>query len=116
MNRRKQTSSLGFPSLILLGIAAMIVSGGGISFVVLKNKQITARARIAELQKRMDEHQVKITMNQVKIDKTLVLFDLQDLLTKRNPRLRKIKSWEVYRDPEPDSPNETPNQGVVARR
>ncbi len=58
MNRRKHTSSLGFPSLVLLAIAVIIVSSSGIGYVVMKNRQITTRSKIAAVQEKMDEHQV----------------------------------------------------------
>ena len=41
MNKRRQGSNLSLPTLLVLLVAGMIVSGGGISYVMVKNKQIT---------------------------------------------------------------------------
>lgn len=118
MNRRKQTSSLGFPSLILLGIAVVILSASGITYVVMKNKQIAARAEIAQARKRMDQHQVTITEQQSKIDRILGVFDLPKLLTKKNSRLRDIEAetLEALYDVEEMPAPQTLNQDAVARR
>lgn len=116
MNRRKQTSSLGFPSLILLGIAVVILSASGITYVVMKNKQITARAEIALVRKRMNEHQVVITKQQSEIKKILGVYDLPQLLAKKNSRLRKIDPPEILHEVEEAPASQTLNQDAVARR
>ena len=50
--------------LILLFVAGAIVATGGIGYVVLKNKQVTARRDITKVQQRMEEHRVAITFYQ----------------------------------------------------
>ena len=116
MNRRKQTSSLGFPTLILLGITVVILSGSGITYVVLKNKEISARAEIERVQKRMDEHQVVITISQSEIDRTLGVFELPERLAARHSRLRKIESTERLLE-EGDPPVAEPlNPATFAQR
>lgn len=112
MNRRKSTASLGFPSLVLLGIAAVIVSGSGIGYVVMKNKQVTTRGKIAEVQKRMAAHEVTITLHQSDIDEMLGYFRLRKDLEDRGLQLREITSFEVYQEGGEDRPN----QEVFARR
>lgn len=72
MNRRKNTSSLGFSSLVLLAIAVGLVSASGIVYVMMKNKQVTARSQIAEVQKRMAAHEVSITLYQSEIGRAHV--------------------------------------------
>ena len=56
MNRKEKTSNIGVPMLILLFVAGAIVATGGIGYVVLKNKQVTARRDITKVQQRMEEH------------------------------------------------------------
>lgn len=114
MNRRKKTSSLGFPSLVLLGIAVVIVSSSGIGYVVMKNKQVTARSKIAQVQKRIDEHQVAITLHQSDIEQTLNWGTLKKLYAEEKPQFREIQpdDVEVYQEPD----QETTNRGSIAQR
>ena len=104
MNRRKRTASLGFPSLVLLVIAVVIVSSGGIGYVAMKNKQITTRSRIAEVQSQMDEHQVSISLHTSDIEETLGYYTLRARLKETKSPLTEIKFVEVYRDPDEQSP------------
>lgn len=112
MNRRKNPSSLGYPSLVLLGIAVVIVSSSLIGFVVMKNKQVTARTRISEVQKEMAKHRVTITLHKSDIEERLGYYRLRQQLQDRKSRLKEIKYVEVYQDPDTDSSN----GGVMARR
>lgn len=112
MNHRKNASSLGFPSLVLLGIAAVIISASGIGFVLMKNKQVSVRGRIAEVQKRMTEHEVTITLHQSDIEETLGYYRLREVLEDRKSALREIKFVEVYQDPD----EKTHDEGTVVQR
>lgn len=104
MNHRKRTASLGFPSLVLLAIAVVIVSSGGIGYVVMKNKQITTRSKIVEVQRKMDEHKVSIALHTSDIEETLGYYALRARLKEMNSPLTEIKLVEVYRDPDEQSP------------
>ena len=53
-NRKKRTSQIGLPTLILLFVALAIVTTGGIGYVLMKNKQVTARREISKVQQRME--------------------------------------------------------------
>ncbi len=112
MNRRKRTSSLGFPSLVLLAIAVMIVSSSGIGYVVMKNRQITTRSKIAAVQEKMDEHQVSISLHKADIEETLGVYSLPKHLAETNSPLTEIKFVEVFQD----SDDESPPDDSVARR
>lgn len=113
MNRRKSTSSLGFPSLILLAIAVIIISSSGISYVVMKNRQLTTRTKIAEVQKKMEEHQVSISCAKVDIAESLSVYSLrEDLADQNSPLIPITKSPEVLNDHD----DKTPPGSSVARR
>lgn len=99
MNRRKKTSSIGFPSLVLLAIAAVIISSGGISYVVIKNKQITALSEIDEVRRQMAEHKDYILTHEIQIRRILAKHDLKQRLLKNKSRLREIEHKEFYRPP-----------------
>lgn len=98
MNHRKSATSLGFSSLMLLIIAVVIVSSGGIGYVVMKNKQLTTRSKIAKIQRTMDEHNVSITLHQSDIEETLGYYRLRRQLADMNSPLIEIKYVEVCED------------------
>ena len=104
MNRRKNASSLGFSSLVLLAIAVVIVSASGIGYVVMKNKQVTARSQIAEVQKRMAAHEVSITLYQSDIEEMLGYFRLRAQLDAQKSKLTEIRFVEVYQSPDEERP------------
>ncbi len=114
MNRRKTSSNIGFPTLILLLVAGAIVATGGISYVVMKNKQITARRSIEKVQDRMKEHQVSITLHEADIEATLSVFSLREYLAEVGSPLREITPGvvEVITLPDVESP---PGQAVAQR-
>ena len=112
MNRRKSSTSLGFPSLVLLVIAVVIVSSGGIGYVVMKNKQLTTRSKIATIQHAMDEHKVSITLYQSDIEETLGYYRLRRQLAEMKSSLVEIKYVEVCRSPD----EKTRSEGSVAAR
>ncbi len=112
MNHRKSATGLAFPSLILLIIAVVIVSSGGIGYVVMKNKQLTTRSKIAKIQSEMDEHNVSITLYQSDIEETLGYYRLRRQLAEMRSPLVEIKYVEVCQDPNP----QTPRDGSVAAR
>ncbi len=112
MNRRKSTASLGFSSLVLLVIAVVIVSSGGIGYVVMKNKQITTRSKIAEVQRQMDDHQVSLSLHTSDIKGILGYYAFRAQVEKVNSPLREIKSVEVYRDLDERSP---PGEAIARR-
>jgi hypothetical protein len=104
MNRRKNTSSLGFSSLVLLAIAVGLVSASGIVYVMMKNKQVTARSQIAEVQKRMAAHEVSITLYQSDIEEMLGYFRLSALLVAQKSKITEIRFVEVYQSPDEERP------------
>jgi len=112
MNRRKNAASLGFPSLVLLVVAIVIVSSGGIGYVVMKNKQITTRSKIAKIQRTMDEHNVSIKLHRTDIDETLGYYRLRAQLIEMKSPLVEIKYVEICR---PSDPQPQPEISVARR-
>lgn len=114
MNRKKRTSNIGLPTLLLLLLALAIVSSGGIGFVVMKNKQVTARREIARVQELMQEHKVSITLHKTDIETALDIYRLRERLAEMRSSLVEIPPGvvEVYVSRDQESPPEQ----VVARR
>jgi len=114
MNRKKRTSQIGLPTLILLFVALAIVTTGGIGYVVMKNKQVTARREISKVQQQMEEHKVSITLHETDISTTLDFYSLREQLKDRQSSLVEIPPGvvEVYASSEQEA---VPGQ-VVAQR
>lgn len=98
MNKRRQGSNLSFPALFVMGLAVAIISVGGITYVMVKNKQITLRNEITKSQQRMVEHGNSITMYQSDISQKLGVFALRESLEYSNSDLQNIPTGlvEIY--------------------
>ncbi|MGJ8695857.1 MAG: hypothetical protein ACSHYF_06025 [Verrucomicrobiaceae bacterium] len=106
MNRRRHTSNLSVPALIVLLVAGIILSIGGVTYVMVKNKQVSLRGQITKVQKRMVEHNVAITMHKSDIEQELGVFQLREKLTLNKSQLQSIPKGvvEVLNPTEPDPP------------
>ena len=100
--------------LILLFVAGAIVATGGIGYVVLKNKQVTARRDITKVQQRMEEHRVSITLYQSDINRILGVYHLRAQLADRRSNLVPIGTGVVELIIPDDQ--ETPPGDAVATR
>ena len=109
MNRKKKTSNIGLPMLILLFVAGAIVATGGVGYVVLKNKQVTAHRNIAKVQQRMDEHSLAIKFYESEINTILGAYTLPAALDARQSDLIPIGTALVERI-NPTSQDEVPDQ------
>jgi hypothetical protein len=114
MNRKKKASNIGLPMLILLFVAGAIVATGGIGYVVLKNKQVTARRDITKVQQRMEEHRVAITFYQSDISRILGVYNLRAELTDRKSDLVPIGTG-VVEFINPHDQETPPGDAVVSR-
>ncbi|MDG2401315.1 MAG: hypothetical protein P8M04_12160 [Akkermansiaceae bacterium] len=112
MNRKKSTSSLGFSSLVLLGIAVAIVSSSGIGYVIMKNRQISTRSQISEVQSRIQDHHISILLHHSEIEEALGIFQLRQKLKEINSSLTEID----FVEPLLEANEESPPENSVARR
>jgi len=71
-------------------VAVVILATGGVSYVMVKNKQITMRRQIAKTQKEMVEHSVAITMHQSDISRELGVFNIREKLAQSGSDLQPI--------------------------
>ena len=113
-NRKKPTSQIGLPSLILLFVALAIVTVGGIGYVLMINNQVTTRREISKVQQRMEEHKVSITLHKTDIEEALDFYNLREHLAEIQSPLVEIPSGvvEVY----VSSDQESPPDDAVAQR
>ena len=90
MNQRRQASNLSIPTLIVMLVAGVILSVGGVSYVMVKNKQVTLRREITKSQQRMTEHNGAITMHESDIARELGVFAIREKLSLKNSTLQPI--------------------------
>lgn len=108
MNHRKKAPDLNLPVLLVLLMAGIIVATGGISYVVVVNKQVTIRREIERSESRMHDHRVAITEHQADIDETLGVFRLRERLATSGSALEPIPAGVIERlyRPEPVVPED----------
>jgi len=114
MNHRKKTPDLNLPSLIVLLIAGCIVALGGISYVVVVNKQVTLRKQIERSERRMHDHRVAITEHQADIEELLGVFNLRQHLATSGSTLQPIPAGAIERYVPPGS--QPPPENTIAVR
>ncbi len=114
MNHRKKTPNLSLSSFAVLILAGLIVAVGGVSYVVVKNKQVTLRKEIARSEGRKHEHQIAITEHQADIEETLGVFHLRERLVTSRSNLERIPAGVIEKCRAPEFA-EAPNHAVAAR-
>lgn len=86
--KRTKKKNFSISELVLLGIAAVILAGGGIMHVYASNKQIDIARKIDAAQKEIDEHYAGVNMTNVKIDRNLDRYLMKEDLLARGSDLR----------------------------
>jgi len=77
--------------LVLLGIAAVILAGGGIMHVYASNKEIEVARKIDATKKEIEEHYADVNMTEVKMDRHLDRYLMKEELLARGSELRETK-------------------------
>lgn len=87
MNRKKKQNTLSLGMILVLVTAGMILSAGGVSYVLVKNQQVRTQREIAASQARIHDHEVAITTHRADIEEALGVFRLQARLKAENSKL-----------------------------
>lgn len=86
MNRRRTEShNLGAGSVILLVLAAVVVTAAGVFHAYVKNRQIHVKREIEKAEQRISQHEFEIETMQMRLDDELNRYLI-------NGRLREIAS------------------------
>lgn len=89
MNVRRTTKkNFSVSELVLLVIAAVILTAGGIMHVYASNKQIEIARKIDATQKQIDKYYAGVNMTNVKIDRNLDRYLMKEDLLARGSTLR----------------------------
>lgn len=89
MNVRKtKKKNFSISELVLLGLAAVILTAGGIMHVYASNKEIDTARKIDAAQKEIDEYYAGVSMTNVKIDRNLDRYLMKEDLLSRGSQLR----------------------------
>jgi len=88
MNKRKKNDrDFSLLEMILMGLAAVALLGGGVVHSWLKNSQVEVFHEMDRTQRRISEKESIINSLQVKIDKKLNIYQLRDDLAQSGSKL-----------------------------
>jgi len=114
MNRKKRAAQVSVPTLILLFGALVILCTGGVSYVVLKNRQVTARREIEKIHETMEKHRVLMTLHKTDIVAALDVYDIRRRIREGSLPLAEIPIKAI--EPLRTEPAQPVTEGRVARR
>jgi hypothetical protein len=96
MNVRKtKKKNFSLSELVLLGLAAVILTAGGIMHVYASNKGIDTARKIDAAQKEIDEFYAGVNMTNVKIDRNLDRYLMKEDLLARGSALRITEPGQI---------------------
>ena len=88
MNKRKKNDrDFSVLEMVIIGIAAVVLLGGGVTHSMLKNQQVGVFHEMDKSQRSISDQEDMINSLQVKIDKKLNIYQLRDDLEKSDSRL-----------------------------
>ena len=89
MNVKKtKKKNFSISELVLLGVAAVILTAGGIMHVYASNKEIDTARKIDAVKKEIDEYYAGVNMTNVRIDRNLDRYLMKEDLLARGSELR----------------------------
>jgi hypothetical protein len=86
--KRTKKKNFSISELVLLGLAAVILTAGGIMHVYASNKQIDTARKIDAVQKEIGKFKAGVNMTNVKIDRNLDRYLMKEDLLARGSALR----------------------------
>ena len=96
MNKRKtQKKSFRFPEVILLTLAAVLVTAGGVCHAVIKNNQVQVTRQIEDSHRRTDAHNNDAMTVQVQIDRKVNRFVIKESLESQNSTLGETEVSQI---------------------
>lgn len=88
MNRRKKgPREIGFGSVLLLIVAALVMAAGGVFHAYIKNRQINVTREIKRVEDRIAEHQLDIESQEMVLAKLNNQFLIRDRLIDLNTEM-----------------------------
>ncbi|MEZ7955792.1 MAG: hypothetical protein QMC23_04055 [Rubritalea sp.] len=94
-SRRTKKKNFSLSELVLLGVAAVILTAGGIMHVYASNKEIDTARKIDAAQKEIHEFYAGVNMTNVKIDRSLDRYLMKEDLLARGSALRETDPGQL---------------------
>ncbi len=91
MNAKRKKKHFSVSELILLGIAAVILTSGGVMHAYAKNKDVEIARKVDAAQKEIEQHHEAVAMVNVKIERKLDRYLLKDALLIQGSQLRETE-------------------------
>ncbi len=103
MNKKRKKTNFSLSELILLALAATILTVGGLMHVYAKNEEVKMARKIDAAKKEIEQYEEHVLMVNVKIDRRLDRYQLKEDLLAQGSTLRETDpSQFVYVEPEKD--------------
>ena len=107
--RRTKKKNFSISELVLLGVAAVILTAGGIMHVYASNKDIDTARKIDAAKKEIGEYYAGVNMTNVKIDRSLDRYLMKEDLYARGSILRETDPSQL----EIVKPGQDPVSGIA---
>lgn len=88
MNAKRKKKHFSVSELVLLGVAAFILTSGGVMHAYAKNKDVEIARKVDAAQKEIEQHNEAVAMVNVKIDRKLDRYLLKEALLIQHSTLR----------------------------
>jgi len=104
MNKRKtQNKAFKCSEVVLLTLAAALVTAGGVCHAIIKNKQVQVTRQIEESHRRTDTHNNDAMTIQVQVDRKVNRFVIKESLESERSELRETAASQIEIVTQPES-------------
>ncbi len=95
MNAKRTTKNFSVSELVLLGIAAMILTCGGVMHAYAKNKDVEIARKVDAAQKEIEQHNEAVAMVNVKIERKLDRYTMKESLRIQQSSIRETEPGQI---------------------
>jgi len=95
MNAKRKKKHFSVSELILLGVAAIILTSGGVMHAYAKNKDVEIARKVDAAQKEIEQNHEAVAMVNVKIERKLDRYLLKDSLRIQGSELQQTQPTQI---------------------
>jgi len=95
MNAKRKKKPFSVSEIILLGIAAVILTGGGVMYAYAKNKDVEIARKVDAAKREIEQHYEAVAMVNVKMDRKLDRYILKEALEVQRSTLRDTSPMQL---------------------
>ncbi len=95
MNAKRKKKNFSLSELILLGLATVILAGGGVMHAYAKNREVELARKIDGAKKEIESYNEAVAMINVKIDRKLDRYLMKEQLLAQGSSLRPTDPGQI---------------------